>query len=551
MNTIIHNPIISGFAPDPSILRVGTDYYIATSTFHWNPGVLVFHSKDLANWNLINRVFDADKGIDLRGTDTPAGIWAPNLSYDATNKTFWITISQMNSMTGRYYDVDNYAVYSKSITGPWSKPVYLNSIGFDPSLFHDDDGRHWLVTLQWETRDHYEDPGTIVLEEFDVDKQKVIGPTISLTKGGTDRGCVEAPHLYKRHGYYYLMTAEGGTGYGHSVVMQRSKKIEGPYESDPENPIITSTPYYYYRRNDPDASRFDLYNPQTSLQKAGHGSLVNTPNDEWYVAHLSARPLPGTIKSILGRETSIQKMMWTKDDWLRMEDGSRLAKETTPGITGIEISQNTADTGMQDLFNSNQIDKHLLSPYRQVTPDWATLKSRNGWLRLFGRQSFYSRFNVSLLACRADAFTFTATTTMEFVPKHFSQSAGLALYYDNKNWLFLRMTYDEHTNKPIIDLLRAQKASKEELTQVKFPLEGHHVKLKIDVNNGVANFSFREKDTQKWTIVLQGIDISYMSDEQIKGFTGLMIGIGTWDSYRHQSFADFDDFMVDDKLKEK
>lgn len=326
---MIHNPIIPGFTPDPSILRVDNDYYIATSTFHWNPGVLLFHSVDLANWNLVSRVFDGASQIDLQGIDTPAGIWAPHLSYDEKEKKFWITITKMNNMTGRYYDTDNYAVFSDSIMGPWSKPIYLNSIGFDPSLFHDDDGRHWLVTLQWETRDHYEDPGTIVLEEFDIEKKELIGPTILLTKGGTDRGCVEAPHIYKRNGYYYLMTAEGGTGYGHSVVMQRSKNIQGPYESDPENPIITSTPYYYYRKNDPDASRFDLFNPDAEIQKAGHGSLVDTPNGEWFVAHLSARPLPGTIKSVLGRETSIQKVEWTADGWLRMVDGSNLAKRKT------------------------------------------------------------------------------------------------------------------------------------------------------------------------------------------------------------------------------
>jgi xylan 1,4-beta-xylosidase len=415
-------------------------------------------------------------------------------------------------------------------------------------LFHDDDGRHWLVTLRWETRDHYEDPGTIVLEEFDTQKERVFGPTFELTNGGTDRGCVEAPHIYKKDGYYYLMTAEGGTGYGHSVVIQRSKTITGPYESDPDNPIITSTPYYYYRKNDPDASRFDLYNPNAEIQKAGHGSLVETENGEWFIAHLSARPLPGTIKSILGRETSIQKVEWTKDGWLKMVDGSNLAKKTTPGITGVSYKEDTGDHGMMDHFDNAKLDIHLLSPYSQIKNNWVNTTEHPGWARIYGKQSFYSRFETSLLACRADAFNFITTTKLEFHPEHFSQSAGMVLYYDNKNWIFLRLTFDEHKRIPVLDILKAEKASKEEIILEKRPIPRGVVELKIVVSFGKAQFSYKEKDNSNWQVLLENVDISYMSDEQIKGFTGLMIGIGAWDSYRHDSFADFDFFKVEDEL---
>lgn len=546
---MISNPIIPGFTPDPSILRVGDEYYIATSTFHWNPGVLLFHSKDLAHWKLISRVFDKESHINLEGIDTPAGIWAPHLSYDAKEKKFWIVITKMVNMTGRYYDTENYAIFSNSIMGPWSKPIYLNSIGFDPSLFHDDDGKHWIVTLQWETRDHYEDPGTIVLEEFDTKNKEIIGPTIPLTKGGTDRGCVEAPHIYKKDGYYYLMTAEGGTGYGHSVVMQRSKNIQGPYESDPENPIITSTPYYYYRKNDPDASRFDLFNPDAEIQKAGHGSLVDTPNGEWYVAHLSARPLPNSIRSVLGRETSIQKVKWTNDGWLRMTDGTNLAKATTKGITGVEGDKSSEDRGMIDQFDHDYFDIHLLSPYVCQSSEWVNTTERPGWLRIHGRQSFYSRFKTSMVACRVDDFKIEATTRMEFHPEHFSQSAGIVLYYDNKNWIFLRMTYDEHRKVPVFDVLRSEKASKEELILTKDSVPEGIIDFKIKVNFGNADFMYKMPNQDTWKCLIKNIDISYMSDEQIKGFTGLMVGIGSWDSYRHKSYADFDYFIVEDKLR--
>lgn len=542
--TEIKNPILPGFTPDPSILHVGEDYYIATSTFHWNPGIQIFHSKDLANWELIAHPLADVPEVDLRGTMTPGGIWAPDLSYDAQTKLFWMTYSKMNNQDGRMFDADNYTMSATSIMGPWSKPIYLNSIGFDPSLFHDDDGRKWVVTLEWETRLGYQHPGAIVLEEFDPKQQKLIGDPVRITRGGTDRGAQEAPHLYKHGGYYYLMTAEGGTGYGHAVVLQRSKQIAGPYESDPKNPIVTSTPYYYYRRNDPDASRPDLYNPDAPLQKAGHGSLVSTQTGEWYIAHLSARPLPG-LHSILGRETSIQKMVWTDDGWLRMADGSNLAKATTPGMSGIELDHEQRPFNLVDDFGQPQLDPHWLTPYSRPTKDWINLNNQG--LRMRGRQSFFSRMDVSLMATAVTSFHETATTSVKFKPVHFSQSAGLVLYYDNHNWLFERLSYDEINDQTVLDVVQAKNGERTELEPVKIPVASSAAELRVTTNNDQAQFTWRENVNAKWAPVGQPVDISYLSDEDIDGFTGLMVGIGTWDAYRRESYADFSWFMTENQ----
>lgn len=542
--TEIKNPILPGFTPDPSILRVGEDYYIATSTFHWNPGIQVFHSKDLANWTLIAHPLADVSEVDLRGTMTPGGIWAPDLSYDAQTKRFWMTYSKMNNQDGRMFDADNYTMSATSIMGPWSKPIYLNSIGFDPSLFHDDDGRKWVVTLEWETRLGYQHPGAIVLEEFDPKQQKLVGNPVRITRGGTDRGAQEAPHLYKHEGYYYLMTAEGGTGYGHAVVLQRSKQITGPYESDPKNPIITSTPYYYYRRNDPDASRLDLYNPDAPLQKAGHGSLVSTQTGEWYVAHLSARPLPG-LHSILGRETSIQKMTWTADGWLRMADGSNLAKITTPGIKGMPLDHEQRPFNLVDDFGQEQLDLHWLTPYSRPSRDWLNLNNQG--LRMRGRQSFFSRMDVSLMATAVTSFHEVATTSVKFKPIHFSQAAGLVLYYDNHNWLFERLSYDEINNQTVLDVVQAKNGERTELEPVKIPVASSAAELRVTTDNDQAQFAWRENVDADWTPVGRPVDISYLSDEDIDGFTGLMVGIGAWDAYRRESYADFGWFMTENR----
>lgn len=188
----IKNPILPGFTPDPAMLAVGDDYYLATSTFNWYPGVQIFHSKDLAHWKLKSYVFHDPDFLKLAGTDTPAGVWAPDLTYDQQTGKFWIVMCQMHNMNGNLFDQDNYAVSADSIDGPWSKPIYLNSIGFDCSLFHDDDGKHWAVTLECDTRKGYQHPDAIVLEQFDPKKKQLVGPTKRISRGGTDRGCLRS-----------------------------------------------------------------------------------------------------------------------------------------------------------------------------------------------------------------------------------------------------------------------------------------------------------------------------------------------------------------------
>ncbi|MCI1858349.1 MAG: glycoside hydrolase family 43 protein [Sporolactobacillus sp.] len=543
-SNIIQNPILPGFTPDPVILRDGKDYYIATSTFHWFPGIQIFHSLDLAHWRLKSYVVKDPDFLQLKGTETPAGIWAPDLSYDPNTGRYWIVMCQMHNMNGNLFDQDNYAMWANSIKGPWSKPIYLNSIGFDCSLFHDDDGRHWIVTLEWDTRKGYQHPGAVVLEEFDPAAEKLVGPTKRITRGGTDRGCLEAPHLYKHNGWYYLMTAEGGTGYGHGVVVQRSKHIDGPYESDPQNPIITSTPYRFFRRNDPDSLRIDLYNPKAPLQKCGHGSLVHTHTDEWYIVHLSARPLPGTTNCTLGRETSIQKVEWTNDGWLRMKAGGTLAQPFTEAMSGVPLTEAPQAVGLNDDFNGKDIDIHLISPYGPRTNSWFSLTHRPGWARISGRQSFFSRFDVSLLAARIESFKATVETSLEFHPVHYSQSAGLVLYYDDSNWLFARLYHSETLGTTALSIMKGEKGQKDEYVLDRVAISDGKAIIKAVIDYGTVQFYWHRPGEKDWDLLGERIDIQYMSDEQAGGFTGLMGGIGAWDAYRRQSYADFDYFKI-------
>ena len=184
---MIRNPVLPGFNPDPSIVRVGPEYYIATSTFQWQPAVALDSSRDLQNWTPIGHVLTGEQAPDLRGIHPSGGVWAPSLSHDPVSGQFCVVFSVMRNQTGEQFDVSNFLVTADDIRGPWSEPTYLNSLGFDASLFHDDDGRTWLVTLEWDPREGYEHPGAIVLEEFDPAARALTGPIRRISRGSTDR----------------------------------------------------------------------------------------------------------------------------------------------------------------------------------------------------------------------------------------------------------------------------------------------------------------------------------------------------------------------------
>lgn len=234
---LIHNPILRGFHPDPSICRAGDDYYIATSTFEWFPGVRIHHSRDLVNWRPLTYALTRNSQLNMEGDPDSGGIWAPCLTYD--NGLFYLIYTDVKSRQGAFKDTPNYLVTAENIEGPWSEPVYLNSSGFDPSLFHDEDGRKWLVNMLWDHRTGRNSFAGIVLQEYSAEEQRLVGPVTNIYKG-TELALTEGPHLYRKDGWYYLITAEGGTQYDHAVTVARAKQIEGPYETAPVNPLLTS-----------------------------------------------------------------------------------------------------------------------------------------------------------------------------------------------------------------------------------------------------------------------------------------------------------------------
>ncbi|TVY08956.1 glycoside hydrolase family 43 protein [Paenibacillus cremeus] len=516
---IITNPILPGFNPDPSILRVGDDYYIATSTFEWFPGVQIHHSKDLVHWRLLTHPLTRKSQLNMEGNIDSGGVWAPCLSYD--NGTFYLIYTDVKSRVGAFKDTHNYLVTATDIMGPWSEPIYLNSSGFDPSLFHDDDGRKWLVNMLWDHRKGHNRFAGTVLQEYSVEEQKLVGPVKNIFKG-TELKLTEGPHLYKWHGYYYLLTAEGGTQYNHAATMARSKTIDGPYEVDPQNPVLTS------------AGR-----PEIALQKAGHASVVQTHTNEWYMVHLTGRPVQDKYCN-LGRETAIQRCYWSDDLWLRVEGGPAPSLQVqAPDIAPHPF----APAPERDDFDQPvlAIDWSTL----RIPPEesWVTLTERPGYLRLRGMESMISTHRQSMVARRQQSFHCVSETCLEFEPEHYQQMAGLILYYDTMDYIYLRVTRHEDAGKSL-GIIQSVKGQYDELLEQEIDVEGvQRIGLKAVIEGEHVQFWY-SADGGEWSPVGEKISVIHLSDDfsDYVRFTGTFIGLCAQDVSGSRKHADFDYF---------
>lgn len=541
---MLKNPIFPGFNPDPCICKAGDDYYVIVSSFEWMPALPIYHSKDLKNWELYTHVIRSEKQADIRKLPSAKGIWAPCLTYCEEEKLFYVIYGVMNSMNARYFDVDNYLITASDIKGPWSEPIYLHSAGFDASILHDDDGKKYIVSLEWETREGYEKPGAVCIAEYSPVEKKIIGYPKRFWQGGTDRGCIEAPHLYKRKGFYYIMCAEGGTGYGHSVTMGRSENVWGPYEKDPTNPIVTSIPGEFNERKDPDHLKPKYYNPESMLQKSGHGSYVENELGEVYLVHLTARPFVPELRCTLGRETAMQKMMWTDDGWLRMADKSNLAKENfeesklpehpMPQIPGF------------DDFNSDTLGIQYYAP--RISPESFTdVKARPGYVRIRGQESRTSLNKVSILARKLTSVNAVITTKMEFKPEIYQHSAGLIMYYDNMNYINLRKYYSQTLGQSAISVIQLENGTRTEYLDTRTPVKDVPVYLRLRIDNRKTFFEW-SYDGEQYYRIGKEFDTTKFSDEYCKygEFTGTFVGMTCADRMLHQHFADFDFFEYED-----
>ncbi|MFE5243761.1 MULTISPECIES: glycoside hydrolase family 43 protein [unclassified Streptomyces] len=534
----IVNPVLPGFHPDPSILRVGEDYYIATSTFEWLPGVAVHHSRDLVNWRSLGGILGEKRLIDLTGRPDSGGVWAPCLSY--TDGLFHLVYSDVTNLSGAFKDVRNHVITAPALDGPWSDPAPFPSHGFDPSLFHDDgpdgDGRSWALWMEWDHRPGRHPFAGILLQEWDRVERRVTGPMHRVFTG-TPLAHTEGPHVYRHDGWYYLMTAEGGTSWSHAVTVARSRNLTGPYEADPAGPLLTSAGH-----------------DRLPLQKAGHGSLVATPGGEWFLAHLTARPLTPLGSCVLGRETAIQRVVWTADGWPRLDgeppaghEGGSLPRTVVPGPALPPAP--SPPRPARDHFDRTALDTAWATLRRHPDPSWMSLTERPGHLRLRGGQSLGSTHGQSVVARRQQStdFHFSARLTAE--PRSPLQMAGIVHYYNSTLWHYLHLTWDETLGRVLRVGLCAHGEYSEPAAAVAVP-DGA-VELRLSVRGPQGSFAWRTDQDSGWQRVGPDLDVTRLSDESATlgdpatghftswGFTGAFAGLSAQDLTGTAMAADF------------
>lgn len=533
--TNISNPILRGFNPDPSIVRVGDDFYIATSTFEWYPGVQIHHSRDLKHWRVVARPLARAAQLDMRGDPDGCGVWAPDLSY--VDGRFWLIytdvkrygVTTVNGAKGvSLRDFPNHVVSCETIDGGWSDSVHLNSSGFDPALFHDDDGRSWMLNMLWDHRPGRGRFAGIQIQQFDRDAVKLVGEP-RLIFEGTELGFTEGPHIYKRDGYYHLLVAEGGTGWDHAVVMARSRDLFGPYEAHPDGPVLTAA-----------GSR------DAAITRAGHGDIVELADGTPWMAYLCGRPTPGRARCILGRETAIQPMRWGEDGWLRTLNGDArpMPNPPVPDLPPHPFPAEEWD-GAFDGSHLPPAFQWLRSPHPERL---FSLTDRPGHLRLHGRETIGSQFEQALVARRPEHARFTATTSLDFTPRSFQQAAGLTLYYNSTKYYYLSISADAGRRE--LQLMIASPEQEQGVTlEVIAPLPDGVVDLRATVDGDRLAFAWRMEGEADWQHLPSTYDATILSDEVtipgLPNFTGTFVGMACQDASGSGHPADFRRFFYE------
>ncbi len=395
-------------------------------------------------------------------------------------------------------------------------------------MFHDDDGKKYLVNMLWDHRPGRNRFAGIVLQQYASEARALIGER-HMIFAGTPLGLTEAPHLYKRDGWYYLIAAEGGTGWNHAVTMARSRKLLGPYELHPDTYILSS-------RTRPDAP----------LMRAGHADLVETAEGETWIAYLCGRPLPNRGRCVMGRETAIQPMRWDKNGWLYTLDrsGMPMLDVPAPSLAPDLFGPPTAPPEREE-FDAPQlpIDFQWL---RTPEPDAIfSLAARPGHLRLYGRESIGSPFTQALVARRQQAFCYSASCAMEFVPAHFQQAAGLVAYYNAAKFHYLHVSHDAEVGRHIRVMSALPDSPQADAFTAPLRIPEGRIELRVEVDYERLRFAWRVAGGA-WNWLPEQFDTSILSDEASApgqpNFTGAFVGMAAQDMSGAGRHADFDWF---------
>ncbi len=511
------NPVLAGFYPDPSVCRVGSDFYLVNSSFAYFPGLPIFHSTDLAHWEQIGHAMDRPEQLNLDSAGVSRGLFAPAIRYH--NGIYYIVCTLVDKG-------GNFVVTATDPKGPWSNPVWLPAInGIDPSPFFDENGAAYILynSIPPDDKPLYDGHRTIRMIGFDAQKLATVGGDIILVNGGTDISkkpvWIEGPHMFRKDGYYYLIAAEGGTADQHSEVVFRSRAATGPYVPFEHNPILTQ------RHLDP--SRKD---PITST---GHADFVQLENGEWWTVFLGVRPyqLAGGEYYNTGRETFLAPVSWN-DGWPVVIPGKEEVKYSYP------LPVVTRDAAKPFQFSGNVHFRDDFSertlPYQWVmlrTPreQWLSLTERKGYLSLKLRpETCAGNAQPSFVAYRQQHLTGSATTTLSFIPKAENEKAGIAVFHNEQHYYYLCTSMKD--NAPVVQLYKAAAGARsremELLSSQILPKNSLAASIGLKVESRGSTYAFLYSATPgRWILLKDGVDARFVSTREAGGFVGCLYAL--------------------------
>lgn len=511
------NPILSGFNADPSVCRVGEDYYLVTSTFEYFPGVPIYHSKDLVNWRQIGNVLDRPSQLNLDGTPCSKGIYAATIRHH--DDTFYMITTFVESVSGARR---NFYVTASDPAGPWSDPVWLpEAPGIDSSLFFDDDGKCYVMAnRQPPGGQQYPKHMEIWLQELDLKEQRLVGPKHSLWDGALKLiHAQEGPHLYKVDGMYYLLIAEGGTGHTHSVTIARSEAITGPYEGCKNNPILT---HRHLGRNHP-------------VTNVGHADLVETQKGEWWMVCLGSRPYGGPYRN-LGRESFLVPVVW-EEGWPVVNPGKGM-------VVLEERRPNLPEHRWPSLPACEHFDSHHLSPQwlfiRTPRGDFWSLAERPGHLRLRPKaETLADTANPAFVGRRQEHMSFAARTAVEFEPLSEKEAAGLVLLQSTD--YHYRFEAALRGGSKVLRLTERRAGADTVLAEHPVPARSR-LYLKVEAIGQRYSF-FYATEPEAWQTLFGNADGTLLSTDVAGGFTAAILGMyASGNGGASGNHADFDYF---------
>lgn len=506
-STEVTNPVLAGFYPDPSVLKVGSDYYLINSTFAYFPGIPIFHSKDLKNWKQIGNVISRPSQMNFMGHRMTRGLFAPAIEYH--NGIFYVTCTLIDRG-------GNFVVTSKNPAGPWSDPVFLPEVrGIDPSLYFDGDKAYIIYNSDApENKPLYSGHRTIRMYEFDYANLKVTGEEKTLVNGGVDLSkkpvWIEGPHFIKRNGWYYLYAAEGGTSVNHSEVVFRSKSIWGPFVPYEHNPILT-------QRDLP----ADRKHPVTS---AGHAQFVEGPDGKTYVIFLAVRPYAGDFYNT-GRETFLAPVSW-KDDWPVVDLGGEEIRYSYR-MNYKEVKQKDARPQSGNFEYVIPFDKTLdpsLLFLRTCDSSRFSLDKSKGLTLKLTPETVMGLGHPAFIGKRQQHLFCQTETDVTFSAKTDNEKAGLIIFQDEKHFYYICKSTDQ--GKPVVQLFKSNPENDimDLLNQVPLTVDAKQVLFRIDARNDHYDFYFALKPKQ-WTLLKDNLDATFLSTRVAGGFIGCIFGL--------------------------